>query len=258
MGICPEELDSIRKHKDWNMLLKVNNVVKKFGGLVAVNKITFDVAEGEIVGLIGPNGAGKTTLFNCIAGYYRPEQGRIVFRGRDITGKRPYQICKEGLARTFQVVKPFGEMSVLDNVIVGAFARTSDFSSAQKYAMEVLEFVGLAHRAGDQARSLTIADRKRLELARALATRPVLLLLDEVMAGLNTTEVQEMLSLLRMVNSRGITLFIIEHIMAAMMNIAQRILVMHHGEKIAEGMPQQISQNAVVIQAYLGEEGLIA
>ncbi len=240
------------------MLLEANGVLKTFGGLLAVNQVSINVAQGEIVGLIGPNGAGKTTLFNCLAGYYKPDQGQISFLGQNTTAKLPYQICRAGLVRTFQTAKPFDEMSVLDNVMVGAFARTKDAICARRIALEMLELAGLERRMNDWAKGLTIADRKKLELARALATKPVLLLLDELMAGLNPAEIQEMLHLLREVNKRGITLFIIEHIMAAIMNVSQRIIVMQHGEKIGEGTPQEISHDPLIIQAYLGEEDLIA
>jgi branched-chain amino acid transport system ATP-binding protein len=236
------------------MILEVNNLTKAFGGLVAVNSLNLSIHEGEIVGLIGPNGAGKTTFFNCIAGHLRPEAGSISFEGEDITGRRPEQICLRGIARTFQSAKTFGHMSVVDNVMVGAFAHTRNRKKSKEIALKCLDIVGLASRADDLAGDLTIGVRKKLEISRALATGPRLLLLDEVMAGLNQTEVLQMISLIREINRQGITLFIIEHIMAVIMELSQRVVVIHHGEKLVEGTPQEVSQNPFVIKAYLGEE----
>jgi len=236
------------------MILEINNLTKTFGGLVAVNCLSLSIREGEIIGLIGPNGAGKTTLFNCIAGHLRPEAGSISFGGKDITGRRPEWICLQGIARTFQSAKTFGHMSVVDNVMVGAFAHTHHRKESRETALKCLDIVGLAQRADDFAGDLTIGARKKLEVSRALATAPRLLLLDEVMAGLNQTEVLQMISLLREINGRGITLFIIEHIMAVIMELSQRVVVIHHGEKLVEGTPREVSQNPFVIKAYLGEE----
>jgi branched-chain amino acid transport system ATP-binding protein len=239
-------------------ILELDRVTKRFGGLTAVSNVSFTVPAGQILGIIGPNGAGKTTLFNVISGYYRPESGRVVFAGRDVTGQAPHAICRLGLTRTFQLVKPFGNLSVIDNVMIGALTRLPTVSSARLEAERVVEACGLAAHAAGQARTLPIGLRKRLEVARALATRPRLLLLDEVMAGLNPTELAGMVELIRRLHADGLTLIVIEHIMAAMMRLAQRIVVLHHGEAIAEGAPAAITQDRRVVDAYLGEEFVLA
>jgi branched-chain amino acid transport system ATP-binding protein len=239
-------------------ILELDRVTKRFGGLTAVSNVSFTVPAGQILGIIGPNGAGKTTLFNVISGYYRPESGRVVFAGHDVTGQAPHAICRLGLTRTFQLVKPFGNLSVIDNVMIGALTRLPTVSSARLEAEHVVEACGLAAHAAGQARTLPIGLRKRLEVARALATRPRLLLLDEVMAGLNPTELGGMVELIRRLHADGLTLIVIEHIMAAMMRLAQRIVVLHHGEAIAEGAPAAITQDRRVVDAYLGEEFVLA
>jgi branched-chain amino acid transport system ATP-binding protein len=239
-------------------ILELDHVTKRFGGLTAVSNVSFTVPAGQILGIIGPNGAGKTTLFNVISGYYRPESGRVVFAGHDVTGQAPHAICRLGLTRTFQLVKPFGNLSVIDNVMIGALTRLPTVSSARLEAERVVEACGLAAHAAGQARTLPIGLRKRLEVARALATRPRLLLLDEVMAGLNPTELGGMVELIRRLHADGLTLIVIEHIMAAMMRLAQRIVVLHHGEAIAEGAPAAITQDRRVVDAYLGEEFVLA
>ena len=239
------------------MLLEVEAVTRRFGGLTAVSGVSFGVGEGELVGLIGPNGAGKTTLFNLIAGALPPTSGRIRFADADITRDQPHRICRRGLARTFQVVRPFGNLSVLDNVVIGAFTRVRDRRVAYGEADRVLEATGLARWREATARSLPIGLRKRLEVARALATRPRLLLLDEVMNGLNPTELTEMMGLLRSLNAGGLTLLLIEHVMAVVMGLCGRIVVIHHGEKIAEAPPREIARDPRVIEAYLGEAYLI-
>jgi len=236
------------------MLLEIQNISKIFGGLTAINNLSCTVNSSDIVGLIGPNGAGKTTLFNCISGFFKPESGRIIFDNGDITGVRPDLICHRGVARTFQNVKSFGEMTLLDNVMVGSFSAAKTKAESRDIAIDSLEFVGLIDRADDLAKDLTIGNRKKLEVARAIATNPKLLLLDEVMAGLNSTELQQMLLLLRELNARGIAILLIEHIMAAVMNISKKVIVIHHGEKIAEGLPSEVSTNKLVIEAYFGEE----
>jgi branched-chain amino acid transport system ATP-binding protein len=235
-------------------VLEINQVKRYFGGIKAVENFSLKVAEGEIVGLIGPNGAGKSTLFNCVAGVFPPTSGEIVFLGERTTGLRPWDLCRRGLARTFQIVKPFASRSVLYNVMVGAFAGTTRRSEAEKKAMEVLRQLRMEHVKDVRAGNLTIADRKRLEIARALATRPKLLLLDEVMAGLRPTEVDEMVAIIKALRESGMTIFVIEHIMRAIMALSDKIAVLHFGSKIAEGSPQDIARDERVIKAYLGED----
>jgi branched-chain amino acid transport system ATP-binding protein len=235
-------------------LLSLQNVTKSFGGLIAVNNVSLDLSEGEILGLIGPNGAGKTTLFNLISGNHNPDQGRIIFNGTEITGMLPHKICQLGLARTFQIVKPFANLCVVDNVMVGAFLRTSNLQNVRSQVREIIAFVGLADYADQPARNLTTANRKRLELARALATQPRLLLLDEVMAGLTPTESAAMVELIRQIRQRGVTMLVIEHVMQAIMTLSDRIAVLHHGELIAVGEPAAVASDPAVIEAYLGEE----
>ncbi len=235
-------------------MLRLENVTKRFGGLTAVRNVTLEVQAGELLGIIGPNGAGKTTLFNVISGFYRPEDGRVLFDGQDITGKPAHAIARLGLTRTFQMVKPFGNLSVADNVMIGALSRLASTGEARVEAERVIALCGLGPHAHARAKALPIALRKRLEVARALATRPRLLLLDEVMAGLNPSELAGIIELIRRVHAERVTLIVIEHIMAAMMRLAQRIVMLHHGEKLAEGPPADITRDRRVIDAYLGEE----
>jgi len=235
-------------------ILTVENITKRFGGLVAVHNLSLSVEKGEILGMIGPNGAGKTTAFNMISGYYRPDEGRVVFDGQDVTGRRPDQICKLGLARTFQVVKPFPQLSVLDNVIVGAYNRTNDKQEARERAEEVIKFLGMTEMVHQLAGSLSVAGRKRLEIAKALATEPKMILLDEAMAGLRPTETDTMIELVRQISQQGIALLLVEHVMRVIMSLADRIVVIHHGEMIVQGAPQQVVRDKAVIDAYLGEE----
>ena len=235
-------------------MLTLESVTKRFGGLTAVRAVSLEVRAGDLLGIIGPNGAGKTTLFNVISGYYRPEEGRVRFDGHDVTGLPAHEISRQGLTRTFQIVKPFGNLSVADNVMIGALTRLPRVRDARLEAERVIALCGLGPHARARARALPIALRKRLEVARALATRPRLLLLDEVMAGLNPAELAGIVDLVRRVHGEGVTLIVIEHIMAAMMRLAQRIVMLHHGEKIAEGTPHTIAHDRRVIDAYLGEE----
>lgn len=235
------------------MIIQVKEVVKQFGGLRAVNNVSFDVNQNEILGIIGPNGAGKTTLFNLISGSLPVTSGKVWFNEEEITNKKPYVICKKGIGRTYQVVKPFAGITVLENVMVGAFNHTTNPKEAKEQALEILKKVGLDHKKDQVGKSLTIADKKRLEVAKALATKPKLLLLDEVMAGLNPTEVREMLPVISSIRDSGVTIIVIEHIMEVIMTLSDRIIVIHHGEKIAEGTPKEIANNEEVIKAYFGE-----
>jgi branched-chain amino acid transport system ATP-binding protein len=234
-------------------ILEVKGLTKRFEGLVALNNVSLTVSRGEILGLIGPNGAGKTTLFNCITGFYPPDSGEVIFEGEEITNLVPHAVAKKGIARTFQVVRAFHSMSVLDSVTTGALCRTKDVREARQIAMEILEFTGLIKKRDIPAHSLTIVDRKRLGLASALATKPKLLLLDEAVAGLNPAEIDEIIGLLKRIRESGVTLFVVEHVMRFIMSIADRIIVLHHGEKIAEGKPKEIAEDERVIEAYLGE-----
>jgi branched-chain amino acid transport system ATP-binding protein len=236
-------------------LLAVENVSKSFRGLRAVVGASFEVGEGALVGLIGPNGAGKTTIFNIVAGVFSPDAGAVRFAGRRIDGLRPDQVCAAGIGRTFQLVRPFAGLSVLDNVIVGALERTPGVAEARSHAAQIIDRLGLGPKRDLPAAALTLPDRKRLEVARALATRPGLLLLDEVMAGLRPTECDQMVEAFRELNRRdGLTILLIEHVMRAVMALAQHIVVLHHGEVIARGPPEAVVRDRAVLECYLGEE----
>jgi branched-chain amino acid transport system ATP-binding protein len=233
--------------------LEVRGVSKRFGGLLANDDVSFGVNDGEIVSIIGPNGAGKSTLFNCITGFYRVNGGRVFFHGRDITRASADRICKLGIARTFQIVQIITDMTVLENVMTGAFLRSARSGLVRQRAEEILGFTGLIEKRDAAATALTIADKKRLEVSMALATQPRLLMLDEAMAGLTPVELKEMIALIRRVRERGVTLVIVEHVMEAVMELSDRVIVINSGKKIVEGSPKEIVVNKEVIQAYLGE-----
>ena len=241
------------------MILQLEGVSKRFGGLQALTEVTFDLPEGQILGLIGPNGAGKTTLFNCISGVYTPNEGRVTFRGKDVTGSKANKMAQAGMARTHQIVRPLNELSVRENVMVGAcFGREGHgLRTARKLADDVLHFVGLFDRRNQLAGSLNVGQKKRLEMARSLAARPYLLLLDEVLAGLNPSEIAEMVeTVLKIRDEQGVTIIMIEHVMHAVMNVSDRLVVLDYGRQIAEGTPEEVANDAQVIEAYLGDPEL--
>lgn len=233
--------------------LEVQGITKRFGGLTANEDVSFTVNQGEILSIIGPNGAGKSTLFNCITGFYRPDAGKVLFRGKDITTASAHKICKMGISRTFQVVQVISDMTVLENVMTGTFLHTYDRKNVREKAGEILRFVGLHEKMDFLGTDITIADKKRLEVAMALGTEPTLLMLDEAMAGLTPVELREMIGLLRKVRENGVTLIIVEHVMEAVMQLSDRVVVINSGRKIVEGSPKDVVRNPEVIQAYLGD-----
>jgi len=235
-------------------ILVAHRLEKHFGGLAAVSGLSFELKQGEILSLIGPNGAGKTTVFNCLCGALSLDGGEVILKGRPINGVEPYKICRLGMVRTFQVVRPFLNVSVFDNVLIGAMVRHRHIRAAKDEALRVIDFLGLGRYTKTQAHGLPLPLRKRLEMARALASGPDILLLDEVMAGLNPTEVDEVITLIREVNRRGTTILMIEHVMRGVMALSERVIVLNHGSKIAEGIPQEVVSHEAVIEAYLGKE----
>ena len=234
-------------------LLEVKDVSMFFGGLAAISNVSFSIQKGEILGLIGPNGAGKTTMFNVVNGFYNPTKGEVYFKDKKISGYKPYQICRLGIARTFQVVKPLQRMSVLDNVIASAFLRVKSRAQAEERAIETIKFAGLYDDRDVISKGLPLGKRKKLEIARALATQPEMILLDESFAGLNPSELDDSIGIIKKIKYRGITIMIIEHHMRVIMSISDRIVVLNYGEKIAEGTPHEIGSNPLVVEAYLGE-----
>ncbi|MBA7573468.1 ABC transporter ATP-binding protein [Candidatus Atribacteria bacterium 1244-E10-H5-B2] len=237
-----------------NIIFQIREVSKSFGGVKAVNQVSFQAQEKEIIGLIGPNGAGKTTLFNLITGFLRPDEGHIYFRDRDITNLKPHRICQLGIGRTFQVVRPLSTLTVLENIVTAALLRHNNCKDAEEYAINISQIMGLASKISKIAGGIPIADKKRLGFAQALATGAKLLLLDEVAAGLNSTEVDEFLNIIRKVSLEGLTIIMVEHVMKAVMNVADRILVLDHGGLIAQGRPEEVTKNEEVIKAYLGDQ----
>jgi len=235
-------------------LLSAKNLTKSFGGLVAVNDVSFDIQPGETMGIIGPNGAGKSTLFSVLSGFLRPDKGQILFNGQSIVGVAPHRICKLGLARTFQIMQNFPSISTLENVMIGAFLRHQSISSVRKKAEETLDRVGLAEKCNILARDLTMLDQKRLEIAKVLATDPQLILADETMAGLTPVEINDAVNLIRRLRQENVTFILIEHVMEVIMSLSDNIMVIHHGNKIAEGSPIHVCKDKQVIDAYLGEE----
>lgn len=234
-------------------LLQVENLSRNFGGLKAVSDVSFSLKKGEIVGLLGPNGAGKTTAFNMIAGYLKPSSGKVLLEGRDVTGMKPWNICHAGVARTFQLSKTFGDLTLVENLMVGGFARHTDRRRNEERAREVAEFLGMSDRADTPAINLTAFDRRKLELGRALCTEPQLLLMDEVVAGATPSEAQEMVQLILRVRDRGVTILIVEHVMKVIMSLSDRVIVLDHGELIAQGLPRDVVREPRVLKAYFGE-----
>jgi branched-chain amino acid transport system ATP-binding protein len=239
---------------DGQTILSIKGLRKSFGGLLALNDVDFDIFPGQIVGLIGPNGAGETTVFHLVSGFYKPDHGTISFKGTELTGLRADQVCKIGISRAFQIVRPFIGLTVFQNVLIGSFNRAQNRREAHHQCLNTLELTGLTRFKDQRANHLTLAGKKRLEIAKALSTNPEVLLLDEVMAGLTPVETEEIMVLIRTINSKGITIIAIEHVMAAIMSLSHRIVVLNYGKKIAEGTPEEIANNEDVIGVYLGEE----